>query len=155
AAGQAAFAWAHQRAAAAELAQYLALPPLRAGSTVLALSFEGRKGRVAPLLHAVSYAAIEAGAVDLGNYEAKTDHFQIRFKPLPMPPHALIERAPARIDVRAYAGVIDHLVTWDLRAASGGAVPAAYTESYEIVAESGRAILFESRAARARAAAGP
>jgi hypothetical protein len=37
--------------------------------------------RVAPLLHADSYAAVARRALDLGDYEGKTDYFPLRFRP--------------------------------------------------------------------------
>jgi len=152
---QAGITWADQRRGNAELAEYLALDnALAEGSVMLPLTWDApRRGRISVLRHAGCHYALRAKAVNLADYEARTGHFQVRFKepaardarvPL-LPALALIERDPSSLDVRPLAGWVDYLVTWNLRAGAPGLL-SSYEQTWEVSHEKGRLILFRRRA---------
>ncbi|MGH9870106.1 MAG: hypothetical protein ACREAA_18335 [Candidatus Polarisedimenticolia bacterium] len=151
---QAGITWTDQRRGNDELAEYLALDDaLREGSVLLPLTWEAPgPGRVSVLRHAGCHYAMRAKAVNLADYEARTGHFQIRFKepaardarvPL-LPELALIERDPSSLDVRPLAGWVDYLITWDLRGAAPERLD-SYQQAWEVAQERGRLILFRRR----------
>jgi hypothetical protein len=77
--------WRVMRQLQPTLAEFVSVATrIAPGKTMVVLNFspEGpgrRQGPVLPLLHASSYIAIARQAIDLGNYEAMTGHFQLRF----------------------------------------------------------------------------
>lgn len=76
------------------------------GATVLPIGGPDRALRVDPFVHAVSYACI-VGAVSLGNYEAQSVGFPVRFRPERRPVPALWTpadqlRVPPRLDIHRY-----------------------------------------------------
>ncbi|MCZ2829543.1 hypothetical protein O2W14_11930 [Modestobacter sp. VKM Ac-2986] len=94
-----------------------------AGSTFLVLRFDGHEAALAPLprapdplRHVSSRLAIEAGAVDVGHYEAAFPYFQVRFTAEPGiraaidPEREGIERVPPTVDLPAAGRDLDHVV---------------------------------------------
>ncbi len=97
------------------------------GSTFLPLIFAPQgAGRamsidVAPFYMAGGYIAARRDAVDLRNYEARTDHFPVRFKPELNPYQKLavgldgFDRIPPRVDFAAFeqaGGRVDYVLLW-------------------------------------------
>jgi hypothetical protein len=104
-------------------------------STILPLAYapsgmsaDGREigYRYAPFLHASGYLATRKDLVDLGLYEASTDHFPVRFRP-ERDPYLFIsdrldrESEPPRANFQAYptqtGGRVDYVVLWQPDAA--------------------------------------
>jgi len=96
------------------------IPP---GSTFLVLRFDGHEAALAPLerepdplRHVSSRLAIQAGAVDVGHYEAAFPYFQVRFTDEPGiraaidPEREGIERVPPTVDLTAAGGDLDYVV---------------------------------------------
>lgn len=77
---------------------------------------------VAPFYMASGYIAVARQSVDLRNYEAKTDHFPVRFRPELNPYlHLAVEdgldRIPPRIDLAKYEGLggrVDYVLIWGI-----------------------------------------
>ncbi|MDD2320256.1 MAG: hypothetical protein PHO83_09415 [Geobacteraceae bacterium] len=78
-------------------------------------SKESNSPPVDPLLHASSYYALAIKGVDVGNYEAITPFFQVRFKPilLPLPETFLLENSPEQINWTQYPS-IKYLLGWKI-----------------------------------------
>jgi hypothetical protein len=94
-----------------------------AGSTFLVLRFDPYEAALAPvprapdpLRHVSSRLAVEAGAVDVGHYEAAFPYFQVRFTAEPGiraaidPEREGIERVPPTVDLPAARGDLDTVV---------------------------------------------
>ena len=80
---------------------------------------EAFPSRVDPFIHASGYVAAGRGTVDLSDYEAMSDHFPLRFKPM-RDPLGLAEVAqwnPGKLDPAAYEQMtgkkIDAILIWD------------------------------------------
>ncbi|QXG76985.1 hypothetical protein KUM42_05495 [Modestobacter sp. L9-4] len=94
-----------------------------AGSTFLVLHFDPYSPALAPLprapdplRHVSSRLAIEAGAVDVGHYEAAFPYFQVRFTAEPGiraaidPEREGVERVPPTVDLPAAGRDLDYVV---------------------------------------------
>ena len=94
-----------------------------AGATFLVLHFDPYEAALAPLprapdtlRHLSSRLAIEAGAVDVGHYEAAFPYFQVRFTAEPGiraaidPEREGIERVPPTVDLTAAGRDLDYVV---------------------------------------------
>ena len=119
------------------------------GSRLLGLTFgdpEPTPVRARPWLHANGRIAMARNGVDVGNYEADTDHFQLRFRPeVAFPDPVTIQSQPQMVDVVRFAPSVRYVVTRSLdeRAARfRRTLERAYTE----VAREGTTVLFERRA---------
>ena len=88
------------------------------GETVLPIIADvmgGDSDAIAIYLHAVSYYALEGGALNLANYEAGTDYFPVRFRPGRDPYRLLGDgwtRARGEFDPDGYPEPIDILLVW-------------------------------------------
>lgn len=101
----------HQRRIDAELTSMRAcVASVEPGARVLSLVFRDplrvEPARARPFLHAFGRLAVGRDLIDVGNYEARTDHFQLRVREgVRFPPPLLIELAPGQVDLRRYGGV--------------------------------------------------
>jgi len=109
----------HNRRASAGLCEYTAgLESVERGETLLPITANVKGGdsdAIAIYLHAASYYALQAGAINLANYEASTDYFPVRFRPGRDPYQVLghgWERARAGFDLSQYPVPIDVLLVW-------------------------------------------
>jgi hypothetical protein len=74
----------------------------------------------APCYKISGYIAAQRNAVDLRNYEARTDHFPVRFRPQPNPYKHLavgrgLDEIPPKIDIASFrkqGGEIDYILIW-------------------------------------------
>jgi hypothetical protein len=125
-----------------QLRDYLSVSEhLAPRSTLLPISFASRgmgpdgrvlSIRVEPLLHAAARLAVERDVVNLGNYEAASTVFPVRFRPEidPYrhlgPPRGLM-RKPPQVEITGYdertPGRIDYVLVWG-PADDPGAAPA-------------------------------
>jgi len=115
---------------APQLAEYVAAgEKIEPGSTFLPLVYapqgRGIGGRplssdVAPFYMASGYVAVARGAVDLRNYEGRTDHFPVRFKVEVNPFEKLtegngLEQIPPRVEFGKFkkaGGRVDYVLIW-------------------------------------------
>jgi hypothetical protein len=115
-----------------------------ANETLLPLCLDpwGRSDRVAPYLHASGYYTLESGALDLGNYEARTGYFPLRFKPGldPYDQMGEIECTPLDLRPKRWPIRIDWVLVWGDR----DSVPDGgwWTEGYRLIHREGRMQLF-------------
>jgi hypothetical protein len=72
------------------------------------------RGAYVPVqMHAIDYAAIEKGSVDIANYEAATGYFPIRFRPgLPPPDTNTIGPHVSELDLAPYLGRVSYVFLW-------------------------------------------
>jgi hypothetical protein len=88
--------------------------------------------RIDFLIHAVSHYALLNGAVNVGNYEARTIFFLVRFKDkfFHIPPLNLIEVSPAEIDWSQYPE-IKYLISWNLKEKERNAIAPFFQQVFE------------------------
>jgi hypothetical protein len=68
---------------------------------------------VAVQMHAIDYAAIEKGSVDIANYEAAAGYFPIRFRPGIQPPDPNTAGPKVNeIDLNTYLGRVPYIFLW-------------------------------------------
>jgi hypothetical protein len=90
--------------------------PIPKDSLIMGFKHAGiNTSRADVLLHAISHYALVHKTVNVGNYEARLDYFPVQFsEDFPaVPPRALIEVSPWKIDWNRYAD-IDFLVAWEM-----------------------------------------
>jgi hypothetical protein len=89
---------------------------LEPASTLLPLVRDVRPaGSIVPvLMHAIDYAAVEKGDVDIGNYEAGTGYFPIRFRPGVVAPDIPIGQRAAELDLKHYLPRALFVYTWHI-----------------------------------------
>ena len=86
------------------------------GARVLVMRWE-RRYPIDALSHAIGYAAIARGLVDWDDYEAKHDHFPVRFRPsVTQPELGHMLRMPPNLAVRDNRKLIDVVYTWKMPA---------------------------------------
>ena len=84
------------------------------GARVLVLRWE-RRYPVDALSHAIGYAALARGLVDWDDYEAKHDHFPVRFRPtVTLPELGQMLSFPPNLAVRDNRRLIDAVYTWKM-----------------------------------------
>jgi len=69
--------------------------------------------QVSPFAHASAYLAVERGAIDLGNYEANTNHFPLIYRAGMNPYERLgpqVQHQPPCLDLAAFP--IDYILIW-------------------------------------------
>jgi hypothetical protein len=77
---------------------------------------------IAPFYMISGYVAAQRNAVDLRNYEARTDHFPVRFRPQLNPYKHLavgqgLDQVPPKIDIanfRKHGGEVDYVLIWGI-----------------------------------------
>ncbi len=145
----------HHAAAARNLDEITSgIDVVEAGSTLLPLIFGDRPPgpRAHYLLHAGGYYAAETGSVDLGNYEADTDHFPVVFRRQLRPGRERpsiyrIQTAPEDYRPARYAARIRYLLTWEMNPKSPVARRIRRLYRPVHVTPSGRLRLFERKPA--------
>ncbi len=121
-------------------------------SMLISLSFDSRppepaRGQV--FLHAIDRIAVTRNAVDIGNYEAQTNHFQTRLKSgVHWPHYNQIEGMPTSINPVQLIAIADYVLTVDLDTHAPEYRP-KLAEFYEPLTQSGRFQLFKRRIQRA------
>ncbi len=118
--------WDATRALSAQLADVYATGAMVApGSTFLPLTIASRApddptspqlSRIRVLLHAAGYAAAERHAVNLGNYEARTDYFPLMYRPerSPIPFFRGLASGTPSLDLDGYENATDVRVEYVL-----------------------------------------
>jgi hypothetical protein len=92
------------------------IAPVAPNSRILPLLFE-RTGPTDYLSHAVDYVALEKGAVDWDNYEAKTTYFSVRFRDgVDFPDLSGLPLDPGAYRVRANIHHVDAVYVWRMPA---------------------------------------
>lgn len=132
-----------------ELKSYHALQDrVAGGETLLPLDFNvdaERFERARPFLHAAGWYGINRMAIDAGNYEAHTSHFQTRLqKFVVMPDQNTLMSAPEAVDFARFRSRIRYVLTRNLPAAARLSLEAHYVE----IASDGVHALFERRPLR-------
>lgn len=89
---------------------------LEPASTMLPLIRDVRPaGSIVPILmHAIDYAAVEKGDVDIGNYEAGTGYFPIRFRPGVAVPNVPMGPPAGELDLTQYLPSALFVYTWHI-----------------------------------------
>ena len=90
---------------------------LEPASTMLPLIRDVRpaSGSIVPILmHAIDYAAVEKGDVDIGNYEPGTGYFPIRFRPGVIAPDIPMGPRAGELDLTAYLPRAMYVFTWHI-----------------------------------------
>ncbi|HEY2292041.1 MAG TPA: hypothetical protein VGM86_15180 [Thermoanaerobaculia bacterium] len=117
------------------------IAPLAPNSRVLPLLFE-RTGPTDFLSHAIDYVALEKGAVDWDNYEAKTAFFPVRFRDsVDFPNLADVPWAPGSYRVRPNVRRVDAVYVW--RMPLSHPLGARLRRSYTLTREEDGGMLFE------------
>jgi hypothetical protein len=116
------------------------IAPLAPNSRVLPLLFE-RTGPTDFLSHAVDYVALEKGAVDWDNYEARTTYFPVRFRDSVDFPALSGARAPGSYRVRPNVRRVDAVYVW--RMPLGHPLGMRLRRSYTLTREGAGSMLFE------------
>lgn len=115
--------------------------PLAPNSRVLPLLFE-RTGPTDFLSHAIDYVALEKGAVDWDNFEAKTDHFPVRFRDsVNFPELSGLPLEPGSYRVRPNVRRVDAVYVW--RMPLGQPLGTRLRRSYTLTREDDGGMLFE------------
>lgn len=114
--------------------------PLAPNSRVLPLLFE-RTGPTDFLSHAIDYVALEKGAVDWDNYEAKTTYFSVRFRGSVDFPQLSGALDPGSYRVRPNVRRVDAVYVW--RMPLGHPLGTRLRRSYTLTREEGGGMLFE------------
>ncbi len=152
---QISFLHRHHAAAARELDELTSgIDAIEPGSTLLPLIFEGRPPpgpRANAFLHASGYYAATTGGVDLGNYEAASDHFPVVFRPQLRPGQERpsvyrIQIAPEDYRPDRYVERIRYLLTWEMNPRSRVARRIRRLYQPVHVSPSGRLRIFERKA---------
>ncbi|MFT7625494.1 MAG: hypothetical protein ACI9WU_004685 [Myxococcota bacterium] len=103
----------HHEAASLDLADVMFLAPrLEPAQSLILLDFtDANHRRIRPMLHAAGRLAAATGGVDLGNYEAQTDHFQTRLADrVVMPPHEALLADPASLDLPRFKSRLRYIL---------------------------------------------
>lgn len=117
------------------------IAPLAPNSRVLPLLFE-RTGPTDFLSHAIDYVALEKGAVDWDNYEAKTTYFPVRFRgAVDFPDLSGLPMEPGSYRVRPNVRRVDAVYVW--RMPPGLPLGTRLRRSYTLTREDGGGMLFE------------
>ena len=116
------------------------LAPLAPNSRVLPLLFE-RTGPTDFLSHAADYVALEKGAVDWDNYEAKTTYFSVRFRDSVDFPQLGSALEPGAYRVRPNVRRVDAVYVW--RMPPDHPLGTRLRRSYTLTHEEGGGMLFE------------
>ena len=113
-----------------------AIPP---GRVVLPLLLSD----IRPLSHAIDYAAVRRGLVDLNNFQPETGYFPIRYRKGREMSRLDIEANPGGLDLDRYLEQAEFVMTWDLPA--GSRIDRAIAYRYNRIAGDGRASIFQRR----------
>lgn len=137
----------HQALFDRELREHRSLAArIEPGRHLLGLVFEEPHrrgpGRARPWLHATGWIAVERNGVDVGNYEAHTDHFQIRLRPGVSLPDPFALETPGRFAIDPYVPTIRYVVTRGLDDHAQG-YRRQLERSYREIARAGASVLFE------------
>ena len=137
----------HSGRTSAGLREYTAgMDVVEPGETLLPITATVKGGdsdTIAIYLHAASYYALEAGAINLANYEAGTDYFPVLFRPGWDPYRELGDgwvRGTREFDPQRYPRPIDILLVWGATQPFAGAVDVL--RYYEPVFVGDRLVLF-------------
>ena len=134
------------------LGDYHALgAPIEKNSVLMSLDFEPDDGfqRFRPYQHAIGRIAIEKNAVDLSNYEAQTDHFQVRLAPhVSAPNYNQLMGDPGSLDVARYAPVVRYILVRHMDKAPA-AFKARMERLYRVVKKNPAGELYKRRDAAA------
>jgi len=115
--------------------------PLAPNSRVLPLLFE-RTGPTDHLSHAIDYVALEKGAVDWDNYEAKTTYFSVRFRAdVDFPDLSGLPLEPGTYRVRPNLRRVDAVYVWRMPLAHP--LGTRLRRSYTLTREEDGGMLFE------------
>lgn len=115
--------------------------PLAPNSRVLPLLFE-RTGPTDFLSHAIDYVALEKGAIDWDNYEAKTTYFSVRFRDtVDFPDLRGFPLQPGTYRVRPNVRRVDAVYVW--RMPLGHPLGTRLRRSYTLTREEDGGMLFE------------
>ena len=112
------------------------IPPHR---VVLPLLFSD----IRPLAHAIDYAAVRRGLVDLNNFQPETGYVPIRYRKSAEMSRLDIEADPAHLDLDRYLDKAEFVFTWDLPARSR--IDRAIAYRYNRLTDRGRASIFQRR----------
>jgi hypothetical protein len=121
-------------------------PQIRSGATILGLRMDRDPDNIRPLLHAVDWLAPRP-FIDLGNYEAGTDQFPLRFRRDHSPDGVLgkraeLEQAPPVFHIARYEsqtfGCVDYILVYGMpdfakRRQSAGADHQLRFPSYRLI----------------------
>ncbi|HEY4587741.1 MAG TPA: hypothetical protein VII86_00860, partial [Thermoanaerobaculia bacterium] len=116
------------------------IAPVAPNSRILPLLFE-RTGPTDYLSHAVDYVALEKGAVDWDNYEAKTTYFSVRFRDSVSFPELGSPLDPGSYRVRPNVRRVDAVYVW--RMPLGHPLGMRLRRSYTLTREGAGSMLFE------------
>lgn len=114
---------------------------------ILPLCFDqmGLEGtRISTFLHAQGYYCVETGAVELSNYEAKSDHFPLKYIPEinPFPRVLKSEQQPWSARPEEHLEPVDYILLWYEQ---GDETAKEYQEHYEIAHQQGRLTLLKRK----------
>jgi hypothetical protein len=117
------------------------IAPVAPNSRILPLLFE-RTGPTDYLSHAVDYVALEKGAVDWDNYEAKTTYFSVRFRDVvDFPDFSGLPLDPGAYRVRANIHHVDAVYVWRMPAQHP--LGTRLRRNYKLTREEDAGMLFE------------
>ena len=120
-------------------------------SQIISLSFNSRPpepARAQVFLHAVDRLAVQRNAIDIGNYEGQTNHFQTRVKPeLHWPHYNQVEGMPTSINPLQLSLIAQYVLTVDLDTHAPD-YRQQLEDAYEPMAKTGRFQLFRRRIQR-------
>jgi hypothetical protein len=115
--------------------------PVAPNSRILPLLFE-RTGPTDFLSHAIDYVALEKGAIDWDNYEAKTTYFSVRFRDsVDFPELRGLPLEPGTYRVRPNVRRVDAVYVW--RMPLGHPLGTRLRRSYTLTREDDGGMLFE------------
>ena len=98
---------------------------------------------IRPLAHAIDYAAVRRGLVDLNNFQPETGYFPVRYRNGRQMSRLDIEANPLGIDLDRYLEQAEFVFTWDLPA--GSRIDRAIAYRYNRLFTRGRASVFQRR----------
>lgn len=90
---------------------------VKKNTVILPLTFDpiGKGWKICAFTHSAAHYGWARGCIDLGNYEAATDHFPTIFKPeRKRPDIATLENSPEKLDFGKWANKIDYVISWAL-----------------------------------------
>ena len=117
------------------------IAPVAPNSRILPLLFE-RTGPTDYLSHAIDYVALEKGAVDWDNYEAKTTYFSVRFRDgVDFPDLSGLPLEPGAYRVRANIHHVDAVYVWRMPAEHP--LGSRLRRNYKLTREEDAGMLFE------------
>ncbi len=134
----------------AELADYTSMATeVETGSTLLPLAFDNpddpRFERARVFMHPAGWYGVRRSAVDAGNYEAQTDHFQTRLaKYAAFPNHDQVAAAPQDVDLARYRSRVGYILVRNPDNAPPDFIR-AIERGYDPIADKGPTRLFRRR----------